>query len=208
MTERTILYIEDSEHNRRIVRKLLNSIGFNVIEAEDGLEGYEMLKDIHPPIVLLDISLPSMDGIEIAQRTKADPNLQDIILIALTASAMRGDRERFLAAGCNDYLSKPFRAVELLEIVQRHFAEIDRMEEEPERQREPQIEEAPLQQDGTEPLNVLGFSPLPTESKEPHKKPPQNKKKNTDSTSDAFLENEIQQNINTDLIDPAIPDTE
>ena len=117
MTEKVILYIEDNAHNRRIVRKLLSIYGYTIIEAEDGLQGYEMIQDLKPPLVLLDISLPTMDGIQIAGKVKADEELRHIPLIALTASAMRGDRERFLEAGCDDYLSKPVDAMELRQMV-------------------------------------------------------------------------------------------
>lgn len=121
MEEKTILYVEDNYHNRRIVRKILGTRGFTVIEAEDGLVGYEMICEIKPPLVLLDIALPHLDGIQIVQRIKADSELRHIPVIALTASAMRGDRERFLDAGCNDYLSKPVRAQELIEMVEKYF---------------------------------------------------------------------------------------
>ncbi len=121
MTNRELLYIEDNFHNRRIVRKILERQGYTLHEAEDGLSGFEMLKEQTPPVVLLDISLPGMDGIEIAQAVKADPALRHIYLIALTASAMSGDKERFLAAGCDDYLSKPFRAMDLVEVVTHYL---------------------------------------------------------------------------------------
>lgn len=123
MAEKVILYIEDNAHNRRIVRKLLTVYGYTIIEAEDGLQGYEMIRDMQPPLVLLDISLPSMDGIQIAGLVKEDEKLRHIPLIALTASAMRGDRERFLEAGCDDYLSKPVNALELREMVDKHYPE-------------------------------------------------------------------------------------
>jgi CheY-like chemotaxis protein len=118
----TILYIEDNSHNRRIVRKILEHQGFDVREAEDGLEGYEMIRSLHPPLVLLDIALPTIDGLEILRRLQTEENehLNDIPVIALTASAMRGDRERFLEAGCTDYLSKPIRAADLINMVQLH----------------------------------------------------------------------------------------
>jgi two-component system cell cycle response regulator DivK len=120
MSKSEILYIEDNFHNRRIVRKILEREGYSLFECEDGLEGYEMLKAMKPGIVLLDISLPTMDGMEIAGKVKEDPELQHIYLIALTASAMQGDRERFLAGGCDDYLSKPFRALDLVEMVNKY----------------------------------------------------------------------------------------
>jgi len=117
MSKGEILYIEDNFHNRRIVRKILERQDYVLYDAEDGLEGYQRLQELMPKVVLLDISLPSMDGIEIANKVKADEKTRDVILIALTASAMSGDRERFLEAGCDDYLSKPFRALDLVEMV-------------------------------------------------------------------------------------------
>ena len=121
MNDKIVLYIEDNFHNRRIVRKILGSRGYKVIEAEDGISGFNMIGHIRPPLVLLDISLPGMDGLEIVQRVKADDDLRLIPVIALTASAMRGDRERFLEAGCDEYLSKPVRALELIEMVDGYF---------------------------------------------------------------------------------------
>ena len=121
MDQKTVLYIEDNFHNRRIVRKILQSRGYTVIEAEDGVSGLEMVCELKPPLILLDIGLPGMDGLEVIERIKADKELCDIPVIALTASAMRGDRERFLAAGCDDYMSKPIQAIELINIVAAHY---------------------------------------------------------------------------------------
>ena len=89
MKTRKLLYIEDNFHNRRIVRKIMERQGYEIHEAEDGMVGFQMIEEMKPPLVLLDISLPGMDGIEIAQRVKADPGLKDTLLIALTASAMQ-----------------------------------------------------------------------------------------------------------------------
>lgn len=121
MSEKIILYVEDNMHNRRIARKILKAGGYTLVEAEDGLIGWDMIQEMKPPLILLDIALPGIDGIEIVTRVKANPELRDIPVIALTASAMRGDRERFLEAGCNDYLSKPVRAKELLDMVGNHY---------------------------------------------------------------------------------------
>jgi two-component system cell cycle response regulator DivK len=123
VSEKLILYIEDNAHNRRIVRKILNVYGYKVIEAEDGLQGYEMIRELKPPLVLLDISLPTMDGIQIIGKLKMDEELRHIPVIALTASAMRGDREKFLNAGCDDYLSKPVNAGELHSMVDSYYPE-------------------------------------------------------------------------------------
>jgi two-component system cell cycle response regulator DivK len=117
MPERTVLYVEDNYHNRRLVRKILESRGYRVLEADDGVSGLAAIREHLPPLVLMDISLPDMDGLQVVRAMREDPALAAIPVIALTASAMRGDRERFLAAGCDDYLSKPVQAMELVEHV-------------------------------------------------------------------------------------------
>jgi CheY-like chemotaxis protein len=119
--EKTILCIEDNYHNRRLVQKALSARGYGVFLAEDGVSGWQMVQEIRPSLVLLDISLPGKDGLEIVSLMKADEALKNTWVIALTASAMTGDRERFLAAGCDDYLSKPIQIKELLEQVERFF---------------------------------------------------------------------------------------
>jgi len=121
MDQKVLLYIEDNIHSRRLVRKALERRGYTVVEAGDGLTGWEMECSLRPPLVLLDIGLPGMDGLEIVSRMKADTELRGIHVIAVTASAMRGDRERFLAAGCDDYLSKPVEVLELINKVADHY---------------------------------------------------------------------------------------
>lgn len=125
MEQKTVLYIEDNYHNRRIVRKILQSRGYTVVEAEDGVSGLAMVRELKPPVVLLDIGLPGMDGLDVLAQIKSDAELCDTAVVALTASAMRGDRERFLAAGCDDYLSKPVQAMELIDKVAFHYASSD-----------------------------------------------------------------------------------
>ena len=119
--DKTILYIEDNYHNQRIVQKVLSSRGYTVVMADDGEAGWTKVQRLKPPMVLLDISLPGIDGLEVVARIKATDNLKDIWVIALTASAMRGDRERFMVAGCDDYISKPIRVGELLQKVTGFF---------------------------------------------------------------------------------------
>jgi two-component system cell cycle response regulator DivK len=122
MIERkTVLYIEDNPHNRRLVRRTLERRGYDIIEAVDGESGLAMVRELKPPLVLLDIGLPKMDGMEVVGHIKADAELRDIPVIAITASAMRGDRERFLAAGCDDYISKPIQVLELIDKVNQYY---------------------------------------------------------------------------------------
>lgn len=120
--KRTVLYIEDQYHNRRLVEKVLGARGYEVLLAEDGHTGWEMVRAHHPALLLLDIALPGgLDGLEVAARIRSDPELSTVWIIAVTASAMHGDRERFLSQGCDDYLSKPLQMRELLAKVDGFF---------------------------------------------------------------------------------------
>jgi two-component system, cell cycle response regulator DivK len=123
MQDRKILYIEDNYHNRRVVRKILQSKGYWVIEAETGEDGLAMLGKLKTPLVLLDIGLPGIDGLEVVKRIREDEDLKDTYVIAITAAAMQGDQERFLDAGCDNYMSKPIRAMELIDIVSTWYPE-------------------------------------------------------------------------------------
>lgn len=116
-----ILYVEDNAQNMRLVRKMLKVGGFEMIGAEDGTKGLEMAQEHRPEIILMDINLPDIDGIEVTRRLKEDPTFANTPIIALTANAMYGDRERFLDAGCDDYLSKPVSKIELLNMIQKHL---------------------------------------------------------------------------------------
>lgn len=122
MTKR-ILYVEDNAQNKRLVRKILVSRGYEVLEAEDGLAGVEITKHELSDLILMDINIPGMDGLEATGVIKATTETKHIPVIALTANAMRGDAERFLAAGCDGYLPKPINMTELLETVRGFLGE-------------------------------------------------------------------------------------
>ena len=102
-----ILVVEDQPDSRRIMRDLLGSAGFEVLEATSGGEGVRMAAQERPDLILMDLQLPVIDGLEATRRIKAKAALRAIPIIAVTAHAMRGDREKALANGCDDYLSKP-----------------------------------------------------------------------------------------------------
>jgi CheY-like chemotaxis protein len=109
-----ILLVEDNEMNRDMLSRRLLKKGFEVVMAFDGQKGLEMASSETPDIILLDMSLPIMDGWEVARNLKADDALKSIPVIALTAHAMAGDREKTLEAGCDEYDTKPIEFKRLL----------------------------------------------------------------------------------------------
>ncbi len=110
-----ILLVEDNEMNRDMLSRRLERKGFEVVMAVDGLAGVEMASSSNPDIILMDLSLPEIDGWEATRRIKADPATQNIPVIALTAHAMAGDEQKALDAGCDDYDTKPVNLNRLLE---------------------------------------------------------------------------------------------
>jgi len=108
-----ILIIEDNADNMDVIKAFLED-DFELLEATDGRAGLEMVKNIKPDLVLLDISLPEMDGLEVIKKIREDINIKDIPVIALTAHAMLGDKERFMKSGFDNYMSKPIVDIELL----------------------------------------------------------------------------------------------
>ena len=110
-----ILLVEDNELNRDMLTRRLKRKGFTVLCAENGQEGIDVAKSKIPDIILMDLSLPVVDGWTAAERLKADATTKSIPIIALTAHAMKGDRERALEAGCDDYDTKPIDFERLLD---------------------------------------------------------------------------------------------
>lgn len=108
-----ILVIEDNEDNYAVIEGYLED-EFDLLYAKDGESGFQMVKNYKPDIVLLDISLPEMDGNEVVKEIKKDNDIKNIPVIALTAHAMSGDREKFLQNGFNEYISKPITDSEIL----------------------------------------------------------------------------------------------
>jgi two-component system cell cycle response regulator DivK len=117
-----ILIVEDQEDNRRILRDLLTSVGYELIEATDGLTGVERAAGERPDLILMDIQLPGIDGYEATRRIKADPALRSIPIIAVTSYALSGDEANAAAAGCDGYVSKPFSPRALLAKVREYLA--------------------------------------------------------------------------------------
>lgn len=116
MTTRVLL-VEDNEANRDMLSRRLHKRGFEVLVAGDGEAAIEMVRALLPDLVLLDLSLPVLDGWSVAGVLKADPATAHIPLVALTAHAMAGDRERALAAGCDSFATKPVDLEALVELI-------------------------------------------------------------------------------------------
>ena len=102
-----ILIVDDNPANLKLARVLLASEGYEVRTATDAEEALEVLAQFRPRLILMDIQLPGMDGLELTRRLKADPRMRGVVIVALTAYAMKGDQERALAVGCDAYIGKP-----------------------------------------------------------------------------------------------------
>ena len=116
-----ILVVEDQEDNRRIMRDLLTSAGYEVMEAVTGEEGVAAAETHRPDLILMDIQLPGLDGYEATRQIKANPGLQHIPIIVVTSYALSGDDVKAFEAGCDDYVSKPFSPRELLAKIREYL---------------------------------------------------------------------------------------
>lgn len=114
-----ILIVEDNEMNLDMLSRRLERKGYTIISAMDGEKGINMARTEHPDLILMDLSLPVLDGYDATRQLKSDPNTQSIPIIALTAHAMIGDREKAVAAGCDDYEVKPIELPRLLEKIEK-----------------------------------------------------------------------------------------
>lgn len=118
---RKILIVEDNEDSRELVVKVLRNKGYQTIEAADGEEALGKAVAEKPDLILLDISIPKIDGYEVAKKLKSDEELKDIPIVALTAHAMKGDREKVIVAGFEGYISKPVNVRELPDQVRSYL---------------------------------------------------------------------------------------
>jgi two-component system cell cycle response regulator DivK len=116
-----ILVVEDQEDNRAILRDLLTSVGYETLEAANGEEGVRMAAAHRPDVILMDIQLPVIDGYEATRRIKAQEPLRAIPIIAVTSYALSGDEQKARAAGCDDYVTKPFSPFQLLSVIRSHL---------------------------------------------------------------------------------------
>ncbi|MFZ1041819.1 MAG: response regulator [Anaerolineales bacterium] len=117
----TILYVEDNQDNRKLVRRVLEADGYAVDEAKNAQEALVYLNTKPPALILMDISMPDMDGYTLTTKIKAMPEFAKLPIIAMTANVMRGDRERSLEAGCDGYIQKPIDIDTLTQQVERYI---------------------------------------------------------------------------------------
>lgn len=117
-----ILVVDDNPINLKLVRVILTTEGYDVRTATDAEEALEVLRELRPRLIVMDLQLPGMDGLELTRRLKADPATSDIAILAVTAYAMKGDEQKALEAGCDGYVSKPIDAEALPGIVEKHLA--------------------------------------------------------------------------------------
>jgi len=103
----TILYVEDNPDNRLLIRRVLVSEGYAVVEAANAKDAFDRIKEAPPSLILMDINMPDMDGYTLTAKLRSIPELNQVPIIALTANVMKGDRERSMEAGCDGYLQKP-----------------------------------------------------------------------------------------------------
>ena len=121
MSCETILIVDDNAANLKLARVVLEEEGYDVKTAIDAEEALRVLEHSQPRLILMDIQLPDIDGLDLTRRLKADPRFKGVVIVALTAYAMKGDRAKALAAGCDGYITKPIDVDELPKTVARHL---------------------------------------------------------------------------------------
>jgi two-component system, cell cycle response regulator DivK len=123
MAGERVLIVEDNETSMKLFRDVLGATGYRTLEASTGGQALELAVEHGPDLVLMDIQLPDIDGVEALRRLRADERTASLSVLALTAQAMQGDRERFLAVGFDGYIAKPVDVLELVDTVRRHCGE-------------------------------------------------------------------------------------
>jgi len=117
-----VLIVEDNELNMKLFNDLLEANGYETLQTRDGIEALKIAREEKPDLVLMDIQLPEVSGLEVTKWLKEDDELQKIPVIAVTAFAMKGDEEKIRQGGCEDYLSKPISVAKFLAVVEKHLA--------------------------------------------------------------------------------------
>ncbi|WP_298378386.1 response regulator [Azospirillum sp.] len=118
-SDKTVLIVEDNELNMKLFHDLLEAHGYGTLQTRDGMEAMRLARQHRPDLILMDIQLPEVSGLEVTRWIKDDAELKSIPIIAVTAFAMKGDEEKIRQGGCEDYIAKPISVVKFLETVRR-----------------------------------------------------------------------------------------
>lgn len=118
-----VLVVDDNVTNSKLIEYLLKARGYEVLTAFDAESALHAVQAEHPALILMDLQLPGMDGLELTRKLKADPQTRDIAIVAVTAYAMKGDEERALRAGCDGYIAKPIDTRALPQLVEKHLGD-------------------------------------------------------------------------------------
>ena len=118
---KTILIVEDNELNMKLFNDLLRAHGFDTLQTNDGVTAMRIAREEQPDLILMDIQLPEVSGLEVTKWLKADDSVRHIPVVAVTAFAMKGDEEKIRRGGCEDYLPKPIKIATFIETVRRHL---------------------------------------------------------------------------------------
>lgn len=119
---KTVLVVEDNELNMKLFHDLLEAHGYNILQTKDGMEALRLAREHHPDLILMDIQLPEVSGLEVTKWIKEDDNLKAIPVIAVTAFAMKGDEEKIRDGGCEAYIAKPISVTNFLQTVQQFLS--------------------------------------------------------------------------------------
>lgn len=118
---KTILIVEDNELNMKLFNDLLRAHGFDTLQTNDGVTAVRVAREKQPDLILMDIQLPEVSGLEVTKWLKADDSVRHIPVVAVTAFAMKGDEEKIRRGGCEDYLPKPIKVATFIETVRKHL---------------------------------------------------------------------------------------
>ena len=121
--KKKVLIVEDNELNMKLFHDLIEACGHEILETHDGIEALKLARQHHPDLILMDIQLPEVSGLEVTRWLKADDDLRAIPVVAITAFAMKGDEERIREGGCEAYLSKPISVAKFLETVRTYLGD-------------------------------------------------------------------------------------
>ena len=119
---KTVLIVEDNELNMKLFHDLLDAHGYHILQTKDGMEALDIAREHRPDLILMDIQLPEVSGLEVTKWIKEDDELKSIPIIAVTAFAMKGDEEKIREGGCEAYIAKPISVANFLETVQRFLS--------------------------------------------------------------------------------------